>query len=190
MFEQLRARGEIDAIYRTPEGVYFEGAGDAIYDPVRRLMWMGYGQRSSRAAHHTLEQVFGIPAVSLELIDPHYYHLDTAFCLLAGGDILYHPGAFDEEGQDQIRALAADKLVEAPLEDAAHLAVNSVCVGRDVVMCYCSPALRRRLEERGYRVHVVPLGSFNRSGGAAYCLTLKLNNIYQGRQREGVQLAA
>ena len=89
-----------------PEGVYFEGAGDAIYDPLRSLMWMGYGQRSSRCAHHTVEQVFGIPTLSLELVDPHYYHLDTAFCLLSGGEILYHPAAFTEEGREQIRALA------------------------------------------------------------------------------------
>jgi ornithine aminotransferase len=190
MFEQLKARSEIDAIHRTPEGVYFEGAGDAIYDPLRKLMWMGWGQRSSRAAHHTVEQVFGIPTLSLELIDPHFYHLDTAFCLLSGGEVLYHPAAFAEEGREQIRALAADKLIEAPLEDAAHLAVNAVCIDREIVMCYCSPGLRERLEQRGYRVHVVPLGSFNRSGGAAYCLTLKLNNLFRGRQRGGQKLAA
>ncbi|MEZ0307596.1 MAG: ornithine--oxo-acid transaminase [Ramlibacter sp.] len=190
MFEQLKARGEVDAIFHTPEGVYFEGAGDAIYDPTRKLMWMGYGQRSSRAAHHTIEQVFGIPTLSLELVDPHYYHLDTAFCLLSGGDIVYHPGAFTEEGRDQIRALAGDKLVEAPIEDAQNLGVNSVCFGRDVVLCHCSAQLRAVLEARGYRVHVVPLGSFNRSGGAAYCLTLKLDNLYKGRQQGGEKLAA
>ncbi|MDB5871152.1 MAG: rocD [Ramlibacter sp.] len=190
MFEQLKARGEIDAIYRTPEGVYFEGAGDAVYDPARRLMWMGFGQRSSRAAHHTIEQAFGIPTLSLELVDPRFYHLDTAFCLLSDGDILYHPGAFTDEGRDQIRALAGDGLIEAPLEDAQNLGVNSVCLGRDVVLCYCSPALRARLEERGYRVHVVPLGSFNRSGGAAYCLTLQLNNLFKGRPQGGQKLAA
>jgi ornithine aminotransferase len=190
MFEQLKTRGEIDEIFRTPEGVYFEGAGDAIYDPLRRLMWMGHGQRSCRSAHHTIEQAFGIPTLSLELVDPRFYHLDTAFCLLDGGEILYHPAAFTEEGRDQIRAIAGDKLIEAPAEDAANLGVNSVCIGRDVVTCYCSPALRAQLEQRGYRVHVVPLGSFNRSGGAAYCLTLKLNNIYKGRVRAGEKLAA
>jgi len=190
MFEQLKARGEIDSVYRTPEGVYFEGAGDAIFDPLRKLMWMGWGQRSSRAAHHTVEQAFGIPTLSLELVDPHFYHLDTAFCLLSGGEILFHPGAFTEEGCEQIRVLAADKLIEAPQEDADHLAVNAVCMGRDIVMCYCSQALRAGLEQRGYRVHVVPLGSFNRSGGAAYCLTLKLNNLFKGRQRGGEKLAA
>jgi N-dimethylarginine dimethylaminohydrolase len=190
MFEQLRARGEIDAIFRTPEGVYFEGAGDAIYDSQRKLMWMGFGQRSCRSAHHTVEQVFRVPTLSLELVDPYFYHLDTAFCLLSQGEILYHPAAFTEEGRDQIRALAGEALIEAPLEDALQLGVNSVCIGRDVVMCHCSPALRAELEARGYRVRVVPLGSFNRSGGAAYCLTLKLNNVFSGRQREGERLAA
>jgi len=190
MFEQLKARGEIDAMFRTPEGVYFEGAGDAIFDAGRRLMWMGFGQRSSRCAHHTVEQVFGIRTVSLELVNPRYYHLDTAFCLLSGGDIVYHPAAFTDEGRELIQFLAADKLIDAPAEDAANLGVNSVCLGRDVVLCHCSAALRARLEERGYRVHVVPLGAFNRSGGAAYCLTLRLDNLFKGRALAGQKLAA
>lgn len=190
MFEQLKARGEVDEVHRTPQGVYFEGAGDAIYDPLRRLMWMGFGQRSSRCAHHTIEQVFRIPTLSLELVDPRYYHLDTCFCVLSGGEILYHPGAFTEEGCEQIEALTRGRLIAAPAEDACHLGVNCVCIGRDVVMCHCSPALRERLQALGYRVHVVPLGSFNRSGGAACCLTLQLNNRFTGRTAGIQQLAA
>lgn len=190
MFDQLKARGEIDAIFRTPDGVYFEGAGDAIFDAGRRLMWMGYGQRSSRCAHHTVEQVLDIRTVSLELVNPHFYHLDTAFCLLSGGDIVYHPAAFTEEGRELIQALAGDQLIVAPTEDAENLGVNSVCIGRDVVLCHCSQALRDQLEERGYRVHVVPLGSFNRSGGAAYCLTLRLDNLFKGRAPARQKLAA
>jgi ornithine aminotransferase len=190
MFEQLKARGEIDAIFHTPDGVYFEGAGDAIYDALRGIIWMGFGQRSSRAAHFTLEQAFGVPTLSLELVDPRFYHLDTCFCLLSGGEILYHPAAFTDEGCGQIEALAGGLLIEAPREDAEHLGVNSVCIGRDVVMCHCSAELRRMLERRGYRVHVVDLGSFNRSGGAAYCLTLQLNQLHRGRRRGGEKLAA
>jgi N-dimethylarginine dimethylaminohydrolase len=186
MFEQLKARGEIDAILRTPDGVYFEGAGDAIFDPGRRLMWMGYGQRSSRCAHHTVEHVFDIRTVSLELVSPHYYHLDTAFCLLSGGDIVYHPAAFSDEGRELIQGLARGQLIEAQAGDAENLGVNSACIGRDVVLCHCSPALRAQLEKRGYRVHVVPLGS----GDAAHCLTLRLDNVFKGRQRAGDKLAA
>ena len=66
-----------------------------------------------------------------------------------------------------------------------HLAVNSVCLGRDAVFCHASAALRTQLTERGYDVHVVPLDSFNRSGGAAYCLTLRLDRSTQALpQRE------
>ena len=190
MFEQLRSRGVIDSVHRTPEGVYFEGAGDAIFDPDRRIMWTGYGQRSCRAARETVQQVFGIPTMALELVDPRYYHLDTALCLLSGGDAIYHPGAFSDEGRAQLKAVIGDKLIEAPAEDAGALAVNGVCVGRDVVMCACSARLRAELEARGYRVHVVPLGSFNRSGGAAWCLTLELNNVYKGRASQNAKLAA
>lgn len=190
VFEQLRAGGEIDQFHRTPAGVYFEGAGDAIYDPLRRLMWMGFGQRSSRCAHYTIEQVFRIPTVSLELVDPRYYHLDTCLCVLSGGEVLYYPGAFTEAGRGQIEFLARGHLLAAPEDDAAHLGVNLVCIGRDVVMCHCSPALRNQLKAHGYRVHVVPLGSFNRSGGAACCLTLQLNNQCTGRVARVDRLAA
>jgi N-dimethylarginine dimethylaminohydrolase len=180
MFEELLARGEVAEVHRTPAGVYFEGAGDAIYDPLRRLMWMGFGQRSSRCAHHTIEQVFHVDTVSLELVDPRYYHLDTCLCVLSGGEVLYHPGAFTEEGREQIEFLARGRLIAAPAEDAAHLGVDLVCIGRDVVMCHCSPQLREQLKAHGYRVHVVALGSFTRSGGAACCLTLQLNNRLAG----------
>jgi len=190
MFDQLKTRGLVDEIHTTPAGVYFEGAGDAIFDPDRRVLWMGYGQRSSRAAHKTVEQVFGIPTISLELVDPRYYHLDTAFCLLSGGEAVYHPAAFTEESRAQLKAVIGDKLIEAPAEDAGALAVNAVCIGRDVVMCHCSDELKAELTARGYRVHVVPLGSFNRSGGAAYCLTLELNNVYRGRASCKRSLAA
>ena len=178
MFKGLLARGEIDVIHHMPEGLYFEGAGDAIHDPGRRLIWTGWGQRSSLEASNTLTEVFSLRTVPLELIDPRFYHLDTCFCLLSGGEVIYHPVAFSEEGRAQIQSLVpADKLIAAPLEDAEHLGVNSVCIGMDVVMCWCTHTLRAELEGRGYRVHVVPLGSFNRSGGAAYCLSLRLDGI-------------
>lgn len=181
LFEQLRRRGEVDALHRMPPEVFFEGAGDAIFDSDRRIMWMGYGQRSCLQARETVEQVFGIATLSLELVDPRFYHLDTCFCLLSGGEVLYYPPAFSEAGRAQIRAVVGEQLIAVGSEDALHLGVNSVCLGRDVVMCHCSKPMRQALQARGYRVHVVPLGSFNRSGGAAYCLTLKLNNRYRGR---------
>jgi N-dimethylarginine dimethylaminohydrolase len=132
--------------------------------------------------HAPIEALFGVPAVPLELVDPRFYHLDTCFCVLSGGEILWHPAAFSPAAAAIVRRVAgADRLIEATEDDAMHLGVNSVCLGRDVVMCHASSTTRRALEARGYRVHVVPLDSFNRSGGAAYCLTLRLDNTTQAQ---------
>lgn len=175
-FEALRAQGAIDEVIETPAGLYFEGAGDAIWDRTRGVLWTGYGQRSSKQMQPFLAHTYGVPAVALELVDPRFYHLDTCFCVLSGGEVIYYPPAFSAQSLALIEELVGrDRLIVASDEDAFHLAVNSVCLERDVVFCHASDALRAQVVERGYRVHVVQLDSFNRSGGAAYCLTLRLD---------------
>ena len=177
-FEALRARGLVDEIHEMPEGIALEGAGDCYWDMHRRVLWTGWGQRSDEAAKTTIERVYGVPAVSLQLVDPRFYHLDTAFCVLSGGDILYVPSAFTEDGIATIRNLVGpEHMIAVADADAESLAANSVSVGRDVVFGHCGPALKATLTARGYRVHTVPLGSFGRSGGSAYCLTLRLDNL-------------
>ncbi|MEP6609166.1 MAG: ornithine--oxo-acid transaminase [Burkholderiaceae bacterium] len=175
-FEGLKARGAVDSIVEAPPGLYFEGAGDAIWDASRHLIWTGYGQRSSRDMFRTIEHLYGVPAIALELIDPRFYHLDTCFCVLSGGDVLWYPKAFSDSAAAAVREIVgADALIEATDDDASHLGVNSVSIGRHVVMCHASESARAELAERGYDVTIVPLESFNRSGGAAYCLTLRLD---------------
>jgi ornithine aminotransferase len=175
-FESLHSRGRIDSIVETPEDLYFEGAGDAIWDSNRKLVWTGWGQRSSRSMAGVIARTFSVPTVALELIDPRFYHLDTCLCVLSGGEILYYPGAFSAQSRDTIRDLVdRDLLIEASAADAERLAVNSVCLGHHVVLCHASESLRNTLTGRGYEAHVVPLESFNRSGGAAFCLTLRLD---------------
>jgi N-dimethylarginine dimethylaminohydrolase len=175
-FEELRARGVVDELLEPPPGLAFEGAGDAVWDAHRGLVWVGWGQRSSPGIDRVIADAFSIPAVALELVDPRFYHLDTCFCILSGGEIIIHAPAFSAASLAKLRELVDPALlIEADDDDARHLAVNSVCLDRDVVLCHASPRLRGQLEERGYRAHVVPLDSFNRSGGAAYCLTLRLD---------------
>ena len=182
-FEALRAQGVVDQIVDPPAGQYFEGAGDAIWDATRRLIWTGYGQRSSRDMFRTIEELYGVPAIALELIDPRFYHLDTCFCVLSGGDVLWYPPAFSASAASAVREIVGeDKLIEATDDDAFHLGVNSVCIGREVVMCHASAPTHSALTARGYHVNIVPLDSFNRSGGAAYCLTLRLDNTTQAEK--------
>lgn len=177
-FNALAAQGLIDSVIDAPAGLAFEGAGDAIWDHTRSLLWTGWGQRSSREMTPFLAETYGLPAVDLELIDPRFYHLDTCFCVMSRGDVLVHRAAFAPKSFALIEALVGrDQLIVASDDDANHLAVNSVSLGDDVVLCHATPGLRAQLNERGYDVHVVPLDSFNRSGGAAFCLTLRLDHL-------------
>ena len=176
-FDRLQRDGVVDEIHELPEGTFFEGAGDCYWDPHRRMLWTGWGQRSSRAATETIARVYGVPTVALELVDPRFYHLDTAFCVLSGGEVLYVPCAFTADGLQMMRDLIGpERLIAVEDADAETLAANSVAVGRDLVFGNCGVALEAQLRARGYTVHRVPLGSFGRSGGSAYCLTLRLDN--------------
>ena len=175
-FERLRGEGVISRIVSLPDGCFHEGAGDAIWDRARRLFWTGFGQRSVRAASDKIAAVFGQSVVPLQLATPRFYHLDTCFCPLAGGEVIYYPPAFTPAALAQIRErVAPGDLIEASDEDAARFCVNAVSLGRDIVMARAAPALKRTLMQRGYRVHELDLSPFILSGGAAFCMTLRLD---------------
>lgn len=175
-FEALRARGAVAEVIHLPEGVGHEGAGDAHWDAARGLLWVGFGPRSDRAAAPFLAETFGVEAVALELASDRFYHLDTCLCPLSGGEVLYFPDAFTPEALAEIRRRVPPHLrLEASEADAAALCVNAVCIDRTLVMARAPDDLRARLVGRGYRVVEVDLAPFIRSGGAAFCMTLRLD---------------
>jgi N-dimethylarginine dimethylaminohydrolase len=175
-FEALRERGIVEEVHELPDGVFHEGAGDAIWDTDRGYFWCGYGQRSSREAIATIARVFGQDTVALELATPRFYHLDTCFCPLSGGNVLYYPQAFTAASLAEIRArIPAAQRIEATDEDAAAFCVNAVNLGSTIIMARAPAPLKRKLEARGYRVVEVDLSPFILSGGAAYCMTLRLD---------------
>jgi len=175
-FRSFQARGILDAVVQYPQGIFQEGAGDCIWDDSRQQFWAGYGQRSAKASLQVTEDFFNVPVVPLELVSPRFYHLDTCFLVLSGGEILYYPPAFSAAGRATIEGLAGkENVLEATDEDAAGFCVNAVNFGREIVMARPPRALVERLEERGYRVTAVDLDPFILSGGGAYCMTLRLN---------------
>jgi N-dimethylarginine dimethylaminohydrolase len=175
-FRRLQARGLIDAVTRLPPDLVLEGAGDCVFDAARNLFWMGYGPRSDAAARHVVAGLFGREVVALELADERFYHMDTALCPLTGGEVMYLPGAFTSAGLAEIRrrVAPADRIEIGP-QDGGRLAANAVCVGRTLIMSGAGERLCAALEARGYRVVKTPLPSFLRSGGSAFCLTLRLD---------------
>jgi len=175
-FRRLQGRGLIASVRVLPEDVTLEGAGDCVWDDTRNLFWMGYGPRSDAAARHAVAEEFGVEVVALALADPSFYHMDTALCPLPGGEVLYVPTAFTPAGRATIRSrVAPERRIEIADEDARRLAANAVAIGNTLLLSGCSEGLRGRLAERGYRVLATPLGSFLRSGGSAFCLTLRLD---------------
>jgi N-dimethylarginine dimethylaminohydrolase len=149
-----------------------------VWDDTRQLLWTGHGPRSDAAARHTVADIFAVETVALELADPRFYHLDTALCPLPRGEVMFVPEAFTPAGVAMIRELVepSDR-IEVPPSDSVSLAANTVALGDTLVMPACGEELRAKLAERGYRALVVPLPSFLRSGGAAFCLTLRLDRV-------------
>jgi N-dimethylarginine dimethylaminohydrolase len=179
-FRALQARGLLDEVVELPPGVTLEGAGDCLWDRSRKLFWIGSGFRSDEAARDAVEREFGLPCLPLALVDPNFYHLDTAFCALPSGDVLYYPAAFTAAALETIHAhVAPSQRIALSRADAVRFAANAVCIDRLIVMSSCSDALRRTLEGRGYTVAKTPLQAFLRSGGSACCLTLRLDHAVE-----------
>jgi N-dimethylarginine dimethylaminohydrolase len=160
-------------VHRLDPGVYFEGAGDLLGVPE---LWLGgYRQRSDVRAYTQLSALFGREVIPVELVDARWYHLDTCFCPLSGGEVLYYPPAFDRYAREVIEArLSPARRLAVPGPDALRFACNAVCLGPHVVLPTGCDATVALLAARGYQAHPVPLDEFMKAGGSAKCLTLAL----------------
>lgn len=175
-FEALKTRGLVDEIVRLPRGVLQEGAGDCIWDATRDFFWVGYGQRSTQGSVAVIEQVFGQKTVALELATDRFYHLDTCFCPMTGGKLLYYPPAFTAEALVAIHAhVRPEDRIVASDEEAAAFCVNAVNIGRRLIMAEPPQSLREKLRAQGFTVKGIDLAPFILSGGGAYCMTLRLD---------------
>jgi lysine-ketoglutarate reductase/saccharopine dehydrogenase-like protein (TIGR00300 family) len=165
-------------VHELPKDLPFEGAGDALFDRVRPLLWAGYGFRTELDTHALIAELLGIEVVSLRLMDKRFYHLDTCLCPLERGYLMYYPPAFDARSNTQIeRRVPTEKRLVLEESDAIHFAANAVNIGETVVLHRASDALKTRLADAGFQVFEAPLTEFIKSGGAARCLTLRLNEL-------------
>lgn len=162
-------------VYELPKDLPFEGAGDALLDREGRWLWAGYGFRSELDSHPYLAKWLDIEVVSLRLTDERFYHLDTCFCPLTGGYLLYYPGAFDAYSNRLIEMrVLPEKRIAIEEADAVNFACNAVNINQVIVMNKASDRLKRRLVDAGFEVVETPLTEFLKAGGAAKCLTLRV----------------
>lgn len=148
-----------------------EGEGDFLLVGDRILA--GTGFRSDAASHDELRRLFGREVVTLRLVDPSFYHLDTAIAVLDDTNIAYLPKAFDDPSRAVIDRLYPEAIVVND-EDAAVLGLNSFSDGRHVVIASRAAGFEASLRERGYEPIGVDLSELLLGGGGVKCCTLEL----------------
>lgn len=164
------------AVRTLPRSIPFEGAGDALIDPERLVLWMGHGHRSSPEAIGYLRHWLDVEVVPLQLVDERFYHLDTCFCPLEGGFLMYYAPAFDEPSLGLIHEHVPDShRIAVEQDDALDFACNAVNVGRMVILNKASRRLVATLDRLGFEVVESELSEFMKAGGSAKCLTLRLD---------------
>ncbi|WP_218082080.1 bifunctional arginine dihydrolase/ornithine cyclodeaminase [Anthocerotibacter panamensis] len=167
-------------VYKLPAQIPFEGAGDALLDRDQRWLWAGYGHRSALDSHVYLAKWLELEVLSLRLVDERFYHLDTCFCPLSRGYLLYYPLAFDEPSRRLIaQRVPQEKRIIVSEKDAVHFACNAVNIDDLVILNQATAQLREQLQQVGFQVAESALTEFMKAGGAAKCLTLKLNEPRQ-----------
>lgn len=154
---------------------YWEGEGDVLAAPGDpSLVVAGFRFRTEQSALDHLEAELGVRTIRLELIDPHYYHLDTCVCPLGNGRAMFVPGALSPASRVQLAAVF-DDLIEVTPEDAARFACNALVTRDRVVLNSGCEATERALRARGLTPVPTPTDEFLKSGGSVKCLVLQLD---------------
>jgi N-dimethylarginine dimethylaminohydrolase len=148
-----------------------EGEGD--YLVTGSVILAGTGFRTDRRSHAEASRFFGRPVHGLQLVDPRYYHLDTALAVLDDDEIMYYPAAFAPQSQDLLRQLYPDAIL-ATDADAEVFGLNAVSDGLHVLLAPQASNLIFQLRERGFVPIGVDLSELLKSGGSAKCCTLEL----------------
>lgn len=148
-----------------------EGEGDFLVSGDTILA--GTGFRTDPRAHREVAELTGREVVSLTLVDPRYYHLDTALCVLDDDTIAYLPDAFDGPSRKVLERRYPEALLVSPA-DAAVLGLNAVSDGRNVVLPEEAAGFAGTLEAHGFTAVPVALDELRKAGGGPKCCTMEL----------------
>jgi N-dimethylarginine dimethylaminohydrolase len=155
-----------------------EGEGDFL--ALGSMILAGTGFRTSLAAHIEAADAVDRPVVSLELVDPRFYHLDVAIAVLDDGngttpaEIAYYPGAFSQHSRRTLQELFPDAILCSEA-DALVLGLNAVSDGQHVLLPAAVTGLAESLRERSYTPVPVDLGEYMKAGGSVKCCTMELH---------------
>jgi N-dimethylarginine dimethylaminohydrolase len=149
-----------------------EGQGDLLL--VGSTLLAGWGFRTDRRAHDEIASITGLPVVSLELVDPRFYHLDTALAVLDDTTVAYYPPAFSTDSRRRLQELFPDA-IEVATADAYVLGLNVVSDGKHVVLPATAVGFAEQLRHAGFEPIGVDLTELLKGGGSVKCCTLELH---------------
>ena len=168
MVERFTARGY--TIHHMPEGLHFEGNGEAVRWNGHILA--GYGRRSDRTALDFVGETLGADIVPLKVQYPHF-HVDTCVCPLNDATLAVVPSGLDADSLRRLEHLDAE-LIIIEEDEGQKLACNSMAIGDTVILSTLeAPRFRGDLEKHGFNPLELDLSEFAKSGGGAKCLTLE-----------------
>lgn len=143
--------------------------------PFRDFLLAGYGFRTTLSAHKALAQMLHCRVVSIKLVDPRFYHLDTSFCPLDDRKAIFVPAAWSRRNCELIEELIPEPLA-LELDEALTFCANSLVVGKTVIMPSCPLRVGRILESWGFTICISAVSEFLKAGGAVHCLALALHD--------------
>ena len=137
----------------------------------------GYGFRTTFSAYTALAHLLQRKVFFIEFVDPRLYHLDMSFCPLDDRRAIVVPAAWSRHSCELIKKLVPEPLV-LELDEALTFCVNSIVVGKTVIMPSCPLRIGRILERWGFTICISPVSEFLKAGGAVHCLTLALDGSF------------
>jgi len=155
-----------------PESIFYEGEGDHLR--VGERYFMGFGKRSDKAAQPYLQKFLEAEVVPLELVNPYFYHLDTALGPLNNGTAIINQDSFTEAGLATLKQYFKDPIFINE-EDKKVMAPNLMVIGQNVIIGKgISANLKQELTSRNFTVNEVDMSEFLKGGGSIKCLSLQL----------------
>lgn len=151
----------------------FEGMGDALWHFKKRLIWGGYGFRTSAGAYEEISEKLNTPVIALELVDDKFYHMDTCMSMLNSDSVMIYADAFTETGLEMIHNMFGTVIKASKYEAENLFAVNAASPdGKNVLIQQGCTDINKKLRDAGFSVHEYSTYEFIKSGGSVFCMKL------------------
>lgn len=158
------------------KGECLEGHGDLLWHPDHSRIWAGYGIRSTLGGIEKFAarmRQLNFAVTPLQLVDDHFYHLDTCLRPLDLEAALIYPGAFSSEALSTMRT-GWKRLHELDRSEALQFMCNGIVAGRHYITGHLNPHLAAILQQEGLEPVLVDTSEFEKSGGSAFCMHARL----------------